>query len=283
MEYKVIGDVKIPVLGLGTWLIGGDTSPDYSKDEHAVKAIKKAIELGYSHLDTAEMYGNGHCEELIGEAIREIERSTLFITSKVRDSKLKYKDVITSANESLNRLQTNYIDMFLIHSPSNTIPIEETMAAFDHLMDKGMVRNIGVSNFQVHQLVEAQKHSKYKIVANQIEFSLLTRNIGKYSGNRDMESKTIPYCQENDIIIMAERPIERGLILKDHPQLDKLESKYNKTKAQIAINWLVSKKNIITIPKSVDEDHLKENLGALRWNLDFEDFKMLDEIKFDHS
>jgi len=283
MEYKVIGDVKIPVLGLGTWLIGGDTSPDYSKDEHAVKAIKKAIELGYSHLDTAEMYGNGHCEELIGEAIREIERSTLFITSKVRDSKLKYKDVITSANESLNRLQTNYIDLFLIHSPSNTIPIEETMAAFDHLMDKGMVRNIGVSNFQVHQLVEAQKHSKYKIVANQIEFSLLTRNIGKYSGNRDMESKTIPYCQENDIIIMAERPIERGLILKDHPQLDKLESKYNKTKAQIAINWLVSKKNIITIPKSVDEDHLKENLGALRWNLDFEDFKMLDEIKFDHS
>ena len=88
MEYKVIGGVKIPLLGLGTWLIGGDTSPDYSKDENAVKAIKKAIELGYSHLDTAEMYGNGHCEELIGEAIREIERSSLFITSKVRDTKI---------------------------------------------------------------------------------------------------------------------------------------------------------------------------------------------------
>ena len=282
MEYKVIGGVKIPLLGLGTWLIGGDTSPDYSKDENAVKAIKKAIELGYSHLDTAEMYGNGHCEELIGEAIREIERSSLFITSKVRDTKLKYKDVITSANESLNRLQTNYIDLFLIHSPSNTIPIEETMAAFDHLMDKGMVTNIGVSNFQVHQLVEAQKHTRYKIVANQIEYSLLTRNIGKYSGNRDMESKTIPYCQENDIIIMAERPIERGLILKSHPLLDSLEKKYKKTKAQIAMNWLISKKNVVTIPKSTNLNHLKENLGSIGWQMDKSDIELLDEIKFDH-
>ena len=282
MEYKVIGGVKIPLLGLGTWLIGGDTSPDYSKDENAVKAIKKAIELGYSHLDTAEMYGNGHCEELIGEAIREIERSSLFITSKVRDTKLKYKDVITSANESLNRLQTNYIDLFLIHSPSNTIPIEETMAAFDHLMVKGMVTNIGVSNFQVHQLVEAQKHTRYKIVANQIEYSLLTRNIGKYSGNRDMESKTIPYCQENDIIIMAERPIERGLILKSHPLLDSLEKKYKKTKAQIAMNWLISKKNVVTIPKSTNLNHLKENLGSIGWQMDKSDIELLDEIKFDH-
>lgn len=282
MEYKtLIDDMKIPVLGLGTWLIGGALEADYSQDIKAINAIKKALELGYNHLDTAEMYGNGHCEELIGEAIKGNERSSLFITSKVRETKLKYKDVIKSANESLNRLQTNYIDLFLIHSPSYTIPIEETMAAFDYLMDKKMIRNIGVSNFQVHQLVEAQRHSNYKIVANQIEYSLLTRNIGKYSGNKDMESKTIPYCQENDIIIMAERPIERGIILQNHSQLDKLESKYNKTKAQIAINWLVSKKNIITIPKSVNENHLKENLGALGWNLDIEDIKMLDKIKFD--
>ena len=281
MEYKtLIDDVKIPVLGLGTWLIGGDLEPDYSDDANAISAIKKAIELGYNHLDTAEMYGNGHCEELIGEAIRGFDRKQLFITSKVRESKLKYNDVIKSAKESLERLQTDYIDLYLIHSPSPGIPIEETMEAFDYLVDQNMVKYIGVSNFQVDQLIEAQKHTKNKIVANQIEYSLLTRNKGKYSGNKDMEIKTIPYCQENDIIIMAERPIERGLILNSHPLLDKLEIKYNKTKAQIAINWLISKRKVITIPKSTSINHLKENLGAIGWKLEKEDIELLDKIKY---
>ncbi len=281
MKYKtLIDDVKIPVLGLGTWLIGGDLEPDYSDDANAISAIKKAIELGYSHLDTAEMYGNGHCEELIGEAIRGFDRKQLFITSKVRESKLKYNDVIKSAKESLERLQTDYIDLYLIHSPSPGIPIEETMEAFDYLVDQNMVKYIGVSNFQVDQLIEAQKHTKNKIVANQIEYSLLTRNKGKYSGNKDMEIKTIPYCQENDIIIMAERPIERGLILNSHPLLDKLEIKYNKTKAQIAINWLISKRKVITIPKSTSINHLKENLGAIGWKLEKEDIELLDKIKY---
>ena len=282
MEYKTLfSDVKIPVLGLGTWLIGGDLEPDYSDDANAIRAIQKAIELGYTHLDTAEMYGNGHCEELIGEAIKGVDRKKLFITSKVRESKLKYEDVLKSVNESLNRLQTNYINLFLIHDPSPVIQIEETMAAFDYLVEKEFVKYIGVSNFKVDQLIEAQNFTKNKIVANQIEYSLLTRNIGKYSGNIDMESETIPYCQQNDIIIMAERPIERGLILKDHPVLDALEIKYQKTKAQIAMNWLISKKNIIAIPKSINEDHLKENLGSIGWELEDEDINILDNIKFD--
>ena len=280
MEYKTIGDVKIPSLGLGTWLIGGDLESDYSDDKTAVKSIRKAIELGYNYIDTAEMYGNGHCEELIGEAIKGIDREKLFITSKVRESKLKYNDVIKSAKESLKRLQTDYIDLYLIHSPSDLIPIEETMKAFDYLVDQNMVKYIGVSNFKVDQLIEAQSYTNHKIVANQIEYSLLTRNRGTYSGNVDMESKTIPYCQENDIIIMAERPLERGFILKSHPLLDKMELKYNKTKAQIAMNWLISKKNVITIPKSTNENRLKENLGSLGWTLEHEDIKLLDGITF---
>ena len=282
MEYKVIGDVKIPVLGLGTWLIGGDTLPDYSEDEQAIQAIKSAIDLGYDHIDTAEYYGNGHCEELVGKAIKDIDRQSLFITSKVWTTNLNYDDVISSAKRSLQRMGTNYIDLYLIHSPSSTIPIKKTMSAFDYLVDNKMVKSIGVSNFKASQLKEAQKYAKHKIVANQIEYSLLTRNIGKYSGNRDMESKTIPYCQENDIIIMAERPIERGLILKSHPLLDSLEKKYKKTKAQIAMNWLISKKNVVTIPKSTNLNHLKENLGSIGWQMDKSDIELLDEIKFDH-
>ncbi|MFK7780045.1 MAG: aldo/keto reductase [Candidatus Gracilibacteria bacterium] len=281
MKYKtLIDNIKIPALGLGTWLIGGGTEADYSDDQNAIKSIKKAIGLGYTHIDTAEMYGSGHSEELIGEAIKDFDRNKLFITTKVGKTKLRYDNVIKSAKESIKRLKTNYIDLFLVHSPSSEIPIEETMKAFDFLVEQKLIKYIGVSNFQVEQLTKAQKYTKNKIVANQIEYSLLTRNKGEYADNKDMESKTIPYCQENNIIIMAERPIERGSILKTHPLLDKLELKYHKTKAQIAMNWLISKKNIIVIPKSVDENHLKENLGSIGWKLEKEDVILLDKIKF---
>jgi len=134
---------------------------------------------------------------------------------------------------------------------------------------------------------EAQKHSKNKIVANQIPYNLATRNVNlDRNANRvdsciNMESEIIPYCQENDIIIMAYRPIERGFLLKPNSLLDDLSKKYGKTKAQIAINWLVSKKNIVTIPKSTSLDHLKENLSAIGWSLSDDDIKLLDEMKFE--
>ena len=281
MKYKkLIDNTKIPVIGLGTWLIGGGMEADYSEDEQAIRAIKTAIELGYRHIDTAEMYGDGHTEELIGKAIKDINRDELFITTKVRKTKLKYNEVLRSAEESLNKMGIDYIDLFLVHAPSQHISIEETMKAFDYLVDQKMVRHIGVSNFQVHQLIEAQRYTKNKIVANQIEYSLLTRNKGKYADNRDMELKTIPYCQENNILIIAERPLERGLILQNHPILDALELKYGKTKAQIAINWLISKKNIITIPKSTNKQRLIENFGSIGWELEKDDIKLLDAITF---
>jgi diketogulonate reductase-like aldo/keto reductase len=281
VEYKTVGKLKIPTMGLGTWLIGGGTEPDYSKDNESVEAIKNAIELGYNHIDTAAMYGDGHCEELVGEAIKNFDRKKLFITTKVHRKNLRHDDLIADCKKSLKRLGTDFIDLYLIHAPNPKVPLEETMKAMDFLVEKKLVRFIGVSNFTVDFLKEAQKFSKNKIVANQIEYSLLTRNFGKYANNKNMESKTVPYCQENDIIIMAERPIERGLLTQPHSVLDKLASKYNKTRGQIAINWLISKKNIITIPKSTNIEHLKENLGAMGWNLSEGDIKLLDETNFE--
>jgi len=282
MEYKTLyGDVKIPVIGLGTWKIGGGREVDNSQDRESIEAIKNAIRLGYSHIDTAEMYGLGHCEELIGEAIKDFDRTELFITTKVTNTNLHYDDVIAAAKGSLRRLQIDYIDLYLIHAPNPDIPIKETMKAMDYLVEQGLVRFIGVSNFTVEALKEAQKHARNKIVANQIEYSLLTRNQGRYSDNQEMESKTIPYCQDNGIVVIAERPIERGLLLKPHPVMDKLASKYRRTKAQIAINWLISKRNIITIPKSTNLEHLRENLGALEWKLSEDDMRLLDNTDFE--
>lgn len=278
---------KIPVIGLGTWGIGGFMETDSSSDEEAVQSIKDAIELGYSHIDTAELYGAGHTEELIGNAIKDFNRSKIIITSKVFKTNLKYDDVIASCKKSLEKLQTNFIDIYLVHAPNPQIPLEETMKAMDYLVEQGLVKYIGVSNFSVEQMQEAQKYSKNRIVANQIPYNLATRNINLDRNTNNvgscinMESEIIPYCQENGIIVTAYRPIERGFLLKPNSLLDELSKKYGKTKAQIAINWLVSKKNIIAIPKSTSLNHLKENLGAIGRILSDDDIKLLDEIEFE--
>lgn len=281
MLYKTLDDKNyIPVLGLGTWGMGGLMEPDTSKDKEAVIGIKSALEMGYTHIDTAELYGGGHTEELVGQAIKDADRSNLMITSKVWKNNLKYDDLIAACNRSLEKLQTNYIDIYLIHAPNPDIPIEETMSALDYLVDKKIIRNIGLSNFTVEQMIEAQQYSGNKIVVNQILYNLSARNKNYKGSFANMELEIIPYCQENDIIVMAYRPIERGFLLNPHPVLDQLSAKYDKTKAQIAINWLISKKNIITIPKSTRNEHLKENLGAIGWNMTDEDIKLLDRTDF---
>ncbi len=277
MEYKNLTEhTKIPVLGLGTWEIGGRMKRDTSQDKESVAGIKKAVELGYTHIDTAEMYGAGHSEELVGFAIKDIERESLFITTKVLPEHLRYNDCIKAAEGSLKRLKTDYIDLYLIHVPNPKIPIKETMRAMDTLLKQKKIRFVGVSNFSVEQLKEAQEYTENKIVNNQIEYNLFTRHSGMYNVN--IESEIIPYCQENEIIITAWRPLVKGRLFKEKNKLlEEMVEKYDKTLAQIAINWLISKQNIITITKSTDSEHLKENLGALGWNLSEEDIKRLDE------
>lgn len=276
MEFKELTDgVKIPVLGIGTWKMGGGLRADRKHDKECIFAIKTAVRLGMTHIDTAELYGNGHAEELVGEAIQGFKREELFITTKVKPENLRYDDLISAAKGSLKRLKTSHIDLYLIHAPNPDIPIEETMKAMDYLVENGFTRFIGVSNFSVTQIEEAQKHAKNKIVANQIEYNLLTRNRGQFTSN--MESKIIPYCQKNGIMVIAYKPLAKGELAKPGIKLlDELAEKYDKTQAQIALNWLISKPNIITIPKAVRIEHIKENLGAIGWRLSEEDMRRLD-------
>ena len=251
-------------------------SRDASEDTEGIAAISKALEFGYTHIDTAEMYGAGHSEELVGVAINDFDRGSLFITTKVLPQHLRYDDCIKAAEGSLRRLQTDYIDLYLIHIPNPEIPIKETMMAMGTLVRQEKIRFIGVSNFSVEQLKEAQKYAENKIVNNQIEYNLLTRHSGMYNVN--IESEIIPFCQENDIIITAWKPLVKGRLFREKNKLlEEISKDYNKTLAQIAINWLINKKNIITIPKSTSIEHLKENLGALGWKLCTEDMRRLDE------
>lgn len=276
MEFKKLSNnIEIPVIGLGTWTIGGGDEADTTYDKENISAIKTAIKLGITHIDNAEAYAQGHSEELVGRAIVGLDRKSLFITSKVSPEHLSYENLLASAKGSLQRLNTDYIDLYLIHAPNPDIPIQETMKAMDFLVEQKLVRCMGVSNFSVDQIKEAQKYTKNKIVANQIEYNLLVRDKGRVT--EDMESKIIPYCQENNILIIAWRPLARGKLAKPGFKiLDELADKYHKTQAQIAINWLISKKGIVVISKSTKVEHLEKNLGAIGWKLKQEDVDRLN-------
>ncbi len=276
MEFKTLtNNITLPVIGFGTWTIGGGDVADTTHDSEDISAIKTAINLGITHIDTAEAYAQGHAEELIGRSIGDFDRKSLFITSKVSPEHLNYGNLIDSAKGSLRRLNTDYIDLYLVHAPNPVIPLQETMKALDFLVDQKLVRHIGMSNFSVKEIEEAQKYTKNKIAANQIEYNLLVRNEGRVTNN--MESKIIPYCQENNIFVIAWRPLGKGELAKPGFKiLDELAIKYNKTRAQIAINWLISKKGIVTITKSTKIDHLKENLGAIGWSLQQADIDRLN-------
>ena len=278
MEYKeLIKGVKIPVLGVGTWGMGGKHTTDYSNDAEAITAIRTAIDFGMTHIDTAEYYGAGHTEELVGKAIKPYNREELFITTKVYRTHLHYKDALSSIKSSLKRLSVDYIDLYMVHWPSPTVPTKETMKALEHCVDEGYTRFIGVSNFSVHLFQEAQSQlKKHRLVADQVYYNLTRVQKTYFSGLsvRDLYS----YCREKDIMLIAWSPLEEGKLAKPgFPVLDEMAKKYVKTQAQISLNWLISQEKIITIPKATNIEHIKENVGALGWRLNEEDLKRLQE------
>ncbi len=260
---------ELPVFGFGTWQMGGRETRDPNNDDKAdIFAIKSAIEIGITHIDTAAWYAEGHTEKLVGEAIKGFDRSKLIITTKVAPMNLHYNDVINSAKESLKRLGTDYIDVYVIHNPNPYINIKETMEAFDYLVEKQYINYIGLSNFNISQFKEAQRYSSNKIVCNHLHYNL------KHRG--PLLDGTIKYCQDNDVMIVAWRPVQKGVFTKE--KIDILENlcrKYGKTVNQIAINWLICQENVVTISKTRNIDHLKENLGAIGWSLEKEDVKLL--------
>lgn len=265
MEYREINGIKIPLIGLGTFGIGGGMSADKSHDREGIEAIQYGISLGMTHVDTAEMYAGGHNEELVGQAIRNFPRKNLFITTKVHPSHLEYDKVLRACQNSLKRLQLDYLDLYLVHWPNPAVPLAETMRAMDKLVKDGLTKFIGVSNFDVKLLKQARDYSDNKIVVDQVEYSL---------NERESEEELLPYCQQNEVILTAYTPI-KGIVWGSNKLVDQLAKKYGKTPAQIALNYLVSQENVIAIPKAANKDHLKENAESVGWNLALEDLSML--------
>jgi len=271
MIYEVLPDGdKVPVLGQGTWGLGGGMRPDPSRDEIARQAIRDAIEFGYTHIDTAEMYGDGHTEELVGDVIADYRRQDLFITSKVWRITNDPDQTRQALHGSLARLNTDYLDLYLIHRPNMGAPLEAAFEALNEAVEGGIVRHIGVSNFNLEQLKRAQAVADTPIVTNQVPYNLKRRT---YVVNGVLE-----YCQDYDILLTAYSPIDRGHLIDD-PTLNWIAGRYNATPAQIALNWLVRQPYVIAIPMSTQRAHLEENLGALELELSEEDVERLNHLE----
>lgn len=252
---------SMPVLGLGTWQMGGRETRDPSDNgKSSAAALAAGLEMGYRHIDTAEMYAAGFSEEIVGDAISGFDRSALFLTSKVWKTHLHYDDVLRAAEGSLKRLKTDYLDLYLIHQVDDTVPIRETMHALNRLVDEKLIRNIGVSNFAIERFEHAQGWADSKVVANQVHYNLKVREAEK--------SGLLKYCQENDVMLIAWRPLQKGMLLEKVPDcVREIADQTGLSAAQIALSWLTSQANVVTISMTRNPAHMRENLLASAFEL----------------
>jgi diketogulonate reductase-like aldo/keto reductase len=261
--------VDVPVIGMGTWTMEGRSG---DAKRRAIEALHLGVDLGMNHIDTAEMYGNGRTEELVAEAV-DGQREQVFLVSKVLPSNASYEGTLKACERSLKRLKTNFIDLYLLHWPSSQHPIEETMRAMEKLVDEGMIKFIGVSNFDVEQLREAQNAlMKHRIACNQVLYHLAYRGI---------ELDLLPYCAKNEIAIVGYSPFGHGNFPSSHSKggkvLAEVAKRHNRTVRQVALNFLTHDSNLFTIPKAGNPDHIRENSGAVgNWKLTDEDIAAID-------
>lgn len=250
----IIKGTLVPRLGLGTWQLNGSQGR---------KVITEAIALGYRHIDTAEMYGN---EEAVGQGVKDsgIAREELFITTKVWRSNLEPRQARKSAEQSLKKLNTDYVDLILIHWPSETVPMEKTLHELFLFKEEGKAKQVGVSNFPVPLLQRALKEGD--IFCNQVEYNL-------YTSQREL----LEYMKDKAILFTAYSPLARGQV-KANSIVDKIAAEHNKTIAQVILRWLIQQKNVAVIPKAADKEHLKQNMDIFDFELSASEMQQLLSI-----
>jgi diketogulonate reductase-like aldo/keto reductase len=256
---------EVPIVGQGTW----NTPTRGAAADEAKRALRRGIELGMVHIDTAEMYGDGASERLIGEAIRGLPREQLFLVSKVLPSHGRFAATIRACEESLQRLGVEYLDCYLIHWRGST-PLSETLGALEQLVDDGKIRTLGVSNFDVDDLDEAQAALTHvPLACNQVLYHL---------GERTVETHELPWCNAHDVALVAYTPFGRG-DWTDAPGAHVLESvagKHGATPRQVILAFLTREPDTFAIPKASTLAHVEENAGAGDLRLDADDVAAID-------
>lgn len=259
---KLPSGQAVPVLGQGTWYMGDE--PRRRADE--IATLRQGLDLGMTLIDTAEMYGDGASEKLVGEAIAG-RRDEVFLVSKVLPSNASRSGTIAACERSLRRLGTDRIDLYLLHWRGRT-PFAETIAAFEALQDAGKIRHWGVSNMDVSDMQELLRAPGGDAVAtNQVLYNLTRRGI---------EYDLLPQAQQAGLPLMAYSPIEQGR-LADYPEVEDIAERHGVTAAQVALAWVLRQQGVIAIPKASRPEHVKLNRAALDLKLTQEDLDELDE------
>jgi diketogulonate reductase-like aldo/keto reductase len=258
--------VDVPVIGQGTWNMEGGRE----RERRAIEALRAGLDLGMTHIDTAEMYGSGRAEELVGEAIAG-RRDDVFLVSKVLPSNASYDGTLRACERTLKRLGTDHLDLYLLHWKGSH-PLKETMRALEELVESGQSRFIGVSNFDVADVKAAERAlSHQRLACNQVLYHL---------GDRGIERKLIPYCASQGIAVVAYSPFGHD----DFPSpksaggraLAEVGERRGHTPRQIVLNFLTRHPGVFTIPKSGGVEHTRENAGAVGWELEPEDIAAID-------
>ncbi len=260
MNFQELGrsGTRVPDVGLGTWLYTAGNGP-----------LRRGVELGANLIDTAEMYGT---EDAVGNAIEGI-RDEVVVATKISPSHFRRRDVHKACDESLMRLRVDVIDLYQLHWPNPRIPIAETMSAMEELVEEGKIRHVGVSNFTVQQMEEAQAvMAKSRFVSNQVEYSLT---------NRSIEADVLPYCQANGITVIAYAPLSRGVLGNVEGDagartVAEVAARNGRTAAQVALNWCLTHERVVVIPKTNTMARIDENCAASGWRLPDEDIAALE-------
>ena len=256
MEYVTAEGVDVPALGFGTWPMKGATCRT---------AVEHALETGYRHIDTAQMYNN---EEAVGQAIAdsEVPREDVFLVTKILRQNLAHDDVLNSVEESTRRLGTE-IDLLLIHAPSRSVPIEESIGAMNELQNRGIVDHIGVSNFSVTQMRQAISASRTPILTNQVEYHPF-----------ESQSEILEFCIENGIVLTAYSPLGQERVIGNEV-LEGIAKQYGKTAAQVVLRWLIQQEMVAAIPKASNRAHIEENFNIFDFELGDEEMERIFDMQ----
>lgn len=260
MEKRVFGPTgaQVSVIGLGTWMMERDARA-------AVEALRRGIDEGANHIDTAEMYGSGRVEQIVGKAIAG-KRDRVFLVSKLLPSNASFGKTLQACELSLRNLRTDYLDVYLLHWRGG-FSLEETFRAFEKLMQQGKIRAFGVSNFDVDDMAQAvQIVGPGRIACNQVLYHIRERGI---------EYKLLPWCTQHGIPVVAYSPLGQGR-LPSSRVLKEVARARNATPRQVLLCFLVRNPSVFVIPKSSNVDHVVENVEAGRLELTEEDIRIID-------
>lgn len=255
---RTAGQANIPVLGLGTW---------QSTGQDCIDVVSQGLKMGYEHIDTAQAYGN---EFEVGQGIKQsgVARDKFFLTTKIfpDDMKFEPEKLMAAAKRSLENLDIDYVDLLLLHWPDDRVPLSETIPALCELQKQGLTRHIGVSNFNIDNIIEAKKYADVPIVVNQVEFHPF------------IKQKTLQtFLNNHHILLEAYSPLARGDVF-DNEVIKKIADKHDITPAQVSLAWILSDKQRVAIPKTSNPDHLQGNLDAMKVKLSAEELEQIGEL-----